>query len=153
MSPARPRSGPRTLLLLVEARSPPRHLPQQRRRTQPLTVVHYIAVQRLHHPGQTLAIGFAQEAAAEGREAEAEDDSDVDVRGVGDDPLFHAAGGLVEHLQPAALGDLAVVDGLLAPAEQAVDGGVDPLGDLPLLPFLIEVEAPFRFPAETAVGD
>src|SRR5882724_12115904 len=135
----------------IEDLSLPRLLAQQRSRRQALAVTGGVAVQPLDDRPQPLAVRLAQQAAAEGGEAEAEDDPDVDVRRVGDDPLGQTARRLVQHLENAALDDLAVGDRprRLLPAEQAVDRVVD---FLPLL-LAIEVEAAPRLPPQPAVGD
>src|SRR6185436_3292414 len=114
-----------------------------------------IALQALDHPGQALAVRLPQQATPERWEAEAEDHPDVHVGGIAQDPFFHAAGGLVEHLEPAALDDLLVRHLPRLPFQEAVDRGIDLPGALLLFPALvvIEVEAALRLAAQAAVVD
>src|SRR5581483_5724467 len=90
----------------VKALAASRHLAQQRRRLEPRAELRRVALEPPHDLLAADAIRLVEDAAAERREAEAEEDPDVDRVGIGQDALLDRARHLVEHLQPAALGDV-----------------------------------------------
>src|SRR5437763_796684 len=65
-----------------------------------------VSLQPLQHVRQAQRIGPAKDAAAEGREADAQDQAHVHVARLADDALLQHPAGLNQHWQEQAVGDL-----------------------------------------------